>query len=193
MDAFEGVVASILQKRGFWTQTSVKVELTKPEKRAIGRHSSPRWEIDVVGYRGNGNELAVVECKSFLDSMGVRCDVFEGTFPQGEGRYKLLCDPELRKVVVGRLVKQFVQAGLCAPKPKVSLYLAAGKVYRGQDTKLESLLAQRGWKLWGPSYIRNELATLRDSGYENSVASVVAKLLLRGETGPPNGAPKPAV
>ena len=36
MDAFEQVVASILQRKGYWTQTSVKVELTKEEKRAIG-------------------------------------------------------------------------------------------------------------------------------------------------------------
>ena len=28
----------------------MKVELTKEEKRLIGRHSSPRWELDIVGY-----------------------------------------------------------------------------------------------------------------------------------------------
>ena len=48
MDAFENVIASILQRRGYWTMTSVKVELTKAEKRAIGRPSAPRWELDIV-------------------------------------------------------------------------------------------------------------------------------------------------
>ena len=81
MDAFEQVVASILQRKGYWTQTSVKVELTKEEKRAIGRPSSPRWELDVVGYRGSSNELLVVECKSYLDSYGVRASAFDGTDP----------------------------------------------------------------------------------------------------------------
>ena len=65
MDAFETVVAAILQRQGYWTLTSVKVGLTKEEKREIGRHSSPRWELDVVAYRGRDNSIKVVECKSF--------------------------------------------------------------------------------------------------------------------------------
>ena len=79
MDAFESVIAGILQRQGFWTLTSFKVELTKAEKRTIGRPSSPRWELDVVAYRGRDNELRIVECKSFLDSIGVQCSAFDGT------------------------------------------------------------------------------------------------------------------
>ncbi|MFN0156735.1 MAG: hypothetical protein ACKVRP_01530 [Bacteroidota bacterium] len=121
MDAFESVVAAILQRQGYWTLTSVKVELTKEEKREIGRHSSPRWELDVVAYRGSDNELRVVECKSFLDS--------------------------------GRI--------------------------RGDESWLKSHFEKQDWLLFGPEYIRQELNKLRDSGYENSVAAVVTKLLLR--------------
>ena len=73
MDAFESVIAGILQRQGFWTLTNFKVELTKAEKRKIGRPSSPRWELDVVAYSGRDNELRIVECKSFLDSPGVQC------------------------------------------------------------------------------------------------------------------------
>ena len=40
MDAFETVIASILQRQGYWTLTSVKVELTKAEKRPNGISSS---------------------------------------------------------------------------------------------------------------------------------------------------------
>jgi len=64
MDAFEQVVSEILWMSGFWVRTSVKVELTKEEKRLIGRHSSPRWELDIVGYSGRENLLRVVEFKS---------------------------------------------------------------------------------------------------------------------------------
>jgi hypothetical protein len=32
----------------------------------IGRHSSPRWEVDIVAYRGRDNLLQVVECKSYI-------------------------------------------------------------------------------------------------------------------------------
>lgn len=40
MDAFEQLVSEILWMSGFWVRTPVKVELTKEEKRLIGRQSS---------------------------------------------------------------------------------------------------------------------------------------------------------
>ena len=82
MDAFEQAVSEILWMSGFWVRTSVKVELTKEEKRLIGRHSSPRGELDIVGYSGRENILRVVECKSFLDSVGVRACAFDGNEPE---------------------------------------------------------------------------------------------------------------
>ena len=36
----------------------------------------------------------------------------------------------------------------------------------------------------GPSLIREELRALKECGYENSVASVVAKILLRDDSKP---------
>ena len=63
MDAFEQLVSEILWMDGYWVRTSVKVELTKKEKKAIGRPSSPRWELDIVAYSGRDNLLRVVECK----------------------------------------------------------------------------------------------------------------------------------
>ena len=78
MDAFEKLVAEILWAEGHWVQTSVRVNLTKEEKVRIGRPSSPRWEIDVVGYRGRDNILQVVECKSYLDSRGVTAAALGG-------------------------------------------------------------------------------------------------------------------
>lgn len=178
MDAFEAVVGAILQRQGYWTLTSVKVELTKEEKRAIGRHSSPRWELDVVAYRGKDNEVRVVECKSFLDSPGVECGVFDGSNKEAEKRYKLFCEETLRKVVFGRLEQQLVSGGFCAKKPTIRLCLAAGKI-RGDESWLQAHFDKKGWLLLGPEYIRQELKKLRDSGYENSVAAVVTKLLLR--------------
>ncbi|TWT89758.1 hypothetical protein Mal64_01370 [Pseudobythopirellula maris] len=79
MDAFESLIATILMRDGFWVQTSLNVKLTKSEKVEIGRHSSPRWELDVVAYRPGDNVLRVVECKSYLDSSGVRLTAFDPT------------------------------------------------------------------------------------------------------------------
>jgi len=178
MDAFENVVAAILQRQGYWTLTSVKVELTKSEKRAIKRDSSPRWELDVIAYSGRTNELLVVECKSFLDSPGVECGAFDGSKPGKEKRYKLFCDRTLRRVVLGRLQKQLVKAGFCARRPKIRLCLAAGKI-RGDENWLRSHFEHNGWTLFGPQHIREELEKLCDAGYENSVAAIVTKILLR--------------
>jgi hypothetical protein len=182
MDAFEEVVASIMQRQGYWTLTSVKVELTKADKRAIGRPSSPRWELDIVAYRGRDNELRVVECKSFLDSLGVRCDAFNGTNAPAARRYKLFCDATLRRVVLRRLKQQLVKAGFCQEKPTVRLCLAAGKIH-GDEAWLRNHFEERSWVLMGPELIREELRALRDSGYQNSVAAVVTKLLLRKARG----------
>jgi hypothetical protein len=55
MDAFEQVVSEILWMDGHWVRTSVKVDLAKEEKVLIGRPSSPRWELDIVGYSGRDN------------------------------------------------------------------------------------------------------------------------------------------
>lgn len=178
MDAFETVVAAILQSEGFWTRTSVKVELTKEEKREIGRPTSPRWELDVVGYRGSENEVRVVECRSFLDSAGVKCAAFDGSRPDLEKRYKLFRDNNLRRVVLNRLTQQLVGAGFCAKDPAVQLCLAAGKISGDQDWLTQHFEDQE-WLLYTPDRLRDELRQLSDRGYENDVATIVSKLLQR--------------
>ena len=178
MDAFETVVTLILQRQGYWTRTSVMVELTKAEKRAIGRPSSPRWQLDIVAYSGRDNDLRVVECKSFLDSPGVECKAFKRGNASAANRYKLFCDAKLRRVVFRRLERQLVKDGFCPKKPTIRLCLAAGKI-RGDEAWLRAHFDRRGWVLIGPRVIREELERLRDASYENSVAAVVTKMLLR--------------
>ena len=71
MDAFEALISMLLRHEGYWTTPSFKVELTKREKAKIEKVSSPRWEVDLVAYKGSTNEVLAIECKSFLDSTGV--------------------------------------------------------------------------------------------------------------------------
>lgn len=72
MDAFEDLVGMLLERKGYWIRSGVKVELSKEEKRQIGRPSSPRWELDIVAYKGSGNSLLVVECKNLIIGSGGR-------------------------------------------------------------------------------------------------------------------------
>ena len=71
MDAFEQLAADLFWADGYCVRNSVKIELTRDEKCEIGRHSSPRWEIDLIAYRPATSELLALECKSYLDSGGV--------------------------------------------------------------------------------------------------------------------------
>lgn len=177
MDAFEQVVEQIIHHEGFWTRTSFKVDLTKEEKRKIGRPSSPRWELDVVGYKASTNEILVVECKSYLDSPGVHIGDLRGT-GRNANRYKLFVEDTLRGVVFERLANQLLEAGLCSPEPIVRLALAAGNVSKGAE-EIPAFFEERGFLWFGPEWISGRLQKLSQTGYDNEVASVVSKLLLK--------------
>lgn len=184
MDAFESLMGMLLRRDGYWTETSVKVEMTGRQKRSVGRPSSPRWEVDLVAYKGSTNELLVVECKSFLDSTGV-------TFRHGRFeppvRYKLFSEPRLRAVVMRALVSQLTKSGACRRAPKVRLCLATGKIATSTDrTGLAGLFRRNGWMLFDDAWVRRKLRETANAAYENDVALVVAKVLLRAR---PEGAP----
>jgi hypothetical protein len=182
MDAFEQVVSEILWMEGYWVRTSVKVALTKGEKKAIGRPSSPRWELDIVAYSGRYNLLRVVECKSYLDSRGVALRAFDGSDEGFAKRFKLFGDKRLRNVVFERLRKQFAESGACRPKPVVKLCLACGRIASVADReKLHKHFAKKGWELWDEKWLQEKLGVMSKRGYENQVSAIVAKLLLRGK------------
>jgi hypothetical protein len=181
MDAFEQLVSEILWMEGYWVRTSVKVELSKAEKREIGRPSSPRWELDIVAYSGRDNLLRVIECKSYLDSRGVAVAGFINPKPDAASRYKLFNEPELRRVVLDRLCRQFVDSGACGETPKVRLGLACGKITSEEDRNaIRAHFDAQGWDLLDEPWLREKLRRMADGGYENQVSAVVAKLLLRG-------------
>ena len=176
MDAFEAVISMLLRHDGYWTTPSFKVELTKAEKVAIGRHSSPRWELDLVAYCAAKNEILIVECKSYLDSGGV---LFRNGLFQTPNRYKLFTDDTLRNVVVDRMTAQLLERGSCRAKPKVTLCLAAGKFAGSNDLKgLRSHFKANHWQLFEPKWIHEGLRRAATKGYENDIAFVVSKLLL---------------
>lgn len=178
MDAFESVVASILEQDGFWVRTSYKVNLTKEEKREIGRPSSPRWELDIVAYRAGDNLLRIVECKSYLDSRGVSMKAFEpGT--RFAKRFKLFNEPDTREVVIGRALTQLQQSSAIQQNPRVKLCLAAGNIVASDADSIREHFESNGWLLYGPEWLVSNLQGIANEGYDNSIAAITAKLLLR--------------
>ncbi|MCH8806125.1 MAG: hypothetical protein IH986_08555 [Planctomycetes bacterium] len=179
MDSFESIVQTIFEHKGYWVKTGFKVELTKEEKRKIGRPSSPRWELDVLAYKGRSNELLVIECKSYLDSTGVKADGLRDVKPND--RYKLFNEETLREIVFARLVAQVAESGSCRTNTSVKLCLAAGRVATDKDREeISDYFKSKGWGFYSDEWIKNELVKLSDSGYQDEVAIVATKLLTKG-------------
>ena len=179
MDAFEQLVADLFWADGYWVRNSVKVDLTREDKHAIGKHSSPRWEIDLVVYQPVKNELLVLECKSYFDSGGVHAaHLLPGA--KLAHRYKLFHDAMLRDTVLYRLKDQFVQAGYCHRDAEVRLGLVYGHATKGNAERLEHIFREGNWRLFDANWLRTHLVQLSHAGYENSTAAVVAKVLNRG-------------
>ena len=63
MDYFEALVKTVLEREGYWMIQSFKVELTKEEKRELGRPSTPRPEIDLLAFSPVNDQLMVIEVK----------------------------------------------------------------------------------------------------------------------------------
>lgn len=180
MDAFEKIIGGLFERRGYWVRYGFKVELTKKEKRRIGLPSVPRWELDIAAYKPLSNELLVIECKSYLDSPGVRYPAIAGSAHRRSDRCKLFNNSLLRSVVLKRLLKQLEASGSCPRNARITMCLAAGKVVSEYErNKLKQHFARRRWLFFDEERIRQALKDVSASGYENDVTSVVAKLLLR--------------
>jgi len=178
MDAFEQLAADIFWAEGYWVRTGVKVELTREEKLRIGRHSSPRWEIDLVAYSPARSELLAVECKSYIDSGGVHAAHFAPGSRYAH-RYKLFHDEVLRETILGALGATFGRSGLCPPDVKVRLALACTHVTGFNRQRLSPLFEAQQWLLFDPDWFLERLGLMATGGYKNSTAAIVAKLLLR--------------
>lgn len=72
MDYFESIIKTLLESESYWVRQSFKVNLTKEEKRNVGKHTIPRPEIDLLAYKPNQNKILAIEVKSFLYSSGVK-------------------------------------------------------------------------------------------------------------------------
>ena len=186
LDSFEALIATILRSQGYWVHPSFKVELSKQDKADIGSPSSPRWELDLIAYRGAVNEVLVVECKSYLDSRGVLFSTFTAGAKLSE-RYKLFANTKIREVVLGRLERQLVERGFCPPAPRIVLCLAAGNIASDKGGRnraaLRELFDKSRWRLFDEDWLFERLMCLAASGYENDVGIMVAKLYSKRANG----------
>ena len=186
MDYFERLVGTLLERRGYWVHQSYKIELSKADKRDLGKPSLPRPEIDLLAYKGGTNELLVIEVKSYLDSFGVDWKKVCVTHEDMQGRYKLFTNTRYRDLVMKRLVEQLSRSGSISAHTTPKLCLAAGKFKGGSEEPLKRHFEQKGWGLITPEEIRDGVAQLATAGYENDPVILAAKMLLKGQSQPAN-------
>jgi len=187
MDHFEALVRTLLEAEGYWVRQSFRVNISKEEKRSIGKHSIPRPEIDLLALNFKRNEILALEAKSYLDSPGVRLSDLQVEHKVAEGRYKLFTSTKFREVVLGRLLAELQEAGMANAKTKLKIGLAAGHVYQGRSEAIRALMTTKGWFFWSPEDIKEKVTRLAEMGYTNDPAIITAKILLRefGHQGTP--------
>ncbi|MCC2524182.1 hypothetical protein [Vibrio coralliilyticus] len=179
MDYFESIIKTLLEADGYWVKQSFKVNVTKQEKRDIGKHSIPRPEMDLIAYNPTQNQVIVMEAKSYLDSPGVKYDSLLQETEIPEGRYKLFTCENYRNIVLNRLKLDLLEQGLCNEHTSFVLGLAAGKIYKSQSAEIVRLFKSKSWVFWSPESIKEKVIALSDAGYENDPVIITTKILMR--------------
>lgn len=179
MDYFESTIKTLFEREGYWVRQSFKVNLTKEEKRSIGKHSIPRPEIDILAYKPNENIVFAIEAKSFLDSPGVRVSELSVEHSIPEGRYKLFTCDNYRTIVINRLKQDLINNGMGHSNLNIVLGLAAGNVYQSKTEEIRTIFKSRGWLFWSPEDIQRKVFSLAQESYENDPAVITAKILTR--------------
>lgn len=179
MDYFEGIIKTLLEHEGYWVRQSFKVNLTKQEKRDIGKHSIPRPEIDILAFKPHNNEVIAFEAKSYLDSLGVKLAELNERHEMPEGRYKLFTCDNYRSIVFSRMKQDLIDLGLGTSATKITLGLAAGNVYQSKSEEIRALFNSKGWIFLSPENIRDKVTELASKGYENEPSIITTKILMR--------------
>tara|TARA_R110001599_G_scaffold350254_2_gene580038 strand:+ start:21945 stop:22484 length:540 start_codon:yes stop_codon:yes gene_type:complete len=179
MDYFEGLIKTLLEHEGYWVRQSFKVNLTKQEKRDIGKHSIPRPEIDILAFKPESNHIIAFEAKSYLDNPGVKLSDLEKSYSIPEGRYKLFTCENYRNIVLSRLKQDLIDLGMGTQETKITLGLAVGNVYQSKSGEILSLMKSKGFSFLSPEDIRKKVTDLAAKGYENEPSIITTKILMR--------------
>ncbi len=179
MDYFESLCKTLLEDDGYWVRQSYKIDLSKEQKKQLGKPSLPRPEIDLLAFNHRKNELLFIEVKSFLDSHGVRLQDLKEEHKFPEGKYKVVTCQMYRTIIESQLKHQLTEEGLVSPKTKTRFGLIFGKVRPVDDQGIQSFCHEKDWFYWSPDEVRARVTNLAQKGYENEPSVITAKILLR--------------
>ena len=178
MDAFEQIIGQLLEEEKYWIRHSVKIELTKNEKRDIGTPCTPRPEIDIVALDQSSNALYLLEVKSFLDSSGVVFEQVTENQEQQKGRYKLLTSENYRKVISARLLEDWIKIGTITKDTKVNFGLIAGKVHNDKKNPNRETDLRNYFLTPIPQFIKRTLFLMKRAMKESRPDSRLGTLMI---------------
>ena len=177
MDYFENIVKTILESEGYWVRQLFKVDLTKEQKRRIGKATMPRPEIDLLAFKPTDNRVVAMEVKSYLNSAGVRLSALKKEHATPAGNLKLFTCANYRKIVLGQLKRELIKCGMADRKTTIQLGLAVGNVYQDREKEIKELFQRKKWIFRSPTEIRKAVQDFADRKYENDPAFITAKIL----------------
>jgi hypothetical protein len=179
VNAFENIVKLYLEEEGYWVRQSVKVDISKEDKKAIGLPTMPRPDIDLVALNVRSNELLLIEVKSLLDSYGVYFEAVSDEKDKLAERYRLFTDSKYRKIVTNRLREAYLKQGLINEQTTINYGLAAGNIHSGNELHIRAHFLRKGWKLFTPEQIKERVKRLSTKGWEDDLITMTAKLILK--------------
>ena len=180
MNAFELIVEGLFRAQGYWTIIDYKVKLEGNEKKEIQIPSMPRPELDILAYKVQTNELIWIECKSYIDSGGVKLESFVYKDDPGYNRYKVFNFQTYREVISKALIRQTVQDGLTLANPTLKYCLVAGNTRSQQNREaIKKHFESNGWLFFAEDWLNTQLEKYKELPYEDNVAIMMAKLLLK--------------
>jgi len=179
MEAFEDLVSQILAMRGYWVRTSVRVPLSDSAFASDPTIKQRNCDLDVLAYSYRDNVVRIVECKSWLDSPGIRWKSFNGSSEREASFFKLFNNNNLLSDVSKQLTAQLVESGACSSDVQIKLCLAGAKFFSREDKSLiRAHFASRGWELYDDDWVRDGLKDMSKlKVYMNRMSHLVSKLL----------------
>ncbi len=173
MDAFESIIAQVLENDGYWVKQSVKVELTPNEKEYVGiGRTSPTPEIDLVAFKGN--ELILFEVKSFLDSDGVKLNGITGVDLVDAKKYKIINNEAYKSTILEKIKTSMHMS----EHVKIKFGLAAGNIFeRDRLSIINYFNNNSSLVLITPETIARKLIKFNHNVYINDAVTMTIKLL----------------
>lgn len=179
MDYFEDMVRTLIEQEWGWVRQSVRINLTKKQKRQLGKPSMPRPEVDLLAFDQDHNRILVLEVKSYLDSNGISYSELQKEHKVAEGRYKIFTCRKYREMLLNCLRLQMLEARFANNETTYMLGLISGKIHKNMDEEIADMFEKRGWLFWGPEEIKRRVKKLSELGYANNPYVITTKVLTR--------------